>query len=150
MPDSTVELERVFAERFRHWGIELPAEAVAARRDGHQFDQGWHIVYVWGAAADQEYVEILAQHRMTDDERYRIYASGRVETLPAPASWWSHGPDATPEEVEAAREASFERNRRLYAELRERGLLPPAGQNLPAHEINEHLRAGGEAGEPDR
>ncbi len=37
-----------------------------------------------------------------------------------------------------------EHNRRVYAELRERGLLPPVGENLPAHDINEYLRSGGE------
>lgn len=36
----------------------------------------------------------------------------------------------------------IERNRRLYADLRRRGLLSDAGENLVSQEITEYLTAG--------
>jgi len=104
---------------------------------------------VWGIEQDEEYLEVLAQHRMTDDEHFRIFASGRVVDLPAPAGSYVYGPNATEADRREAARASAERNQRIYAELRERGLLPPQGRNLPAHEINEYLRAGGDFDEAD-
>ena len=146
---GTDAIEEYFREYFRHWKISLPPLDVASRADGHIFDQGWHIGYVWGTEQGEEYLEVLAQHRMTDDEHFRIFASGRVVDLPAPAGSYVYGPNATEADRREAARASAERNQRIYAELRERGLLPPQGRNLPAHEINEYLRAGGDVDEAD-
>ena len=142
---STDAIEDYFRQRFRHWEIALPPDDVAARASGHIFERGWHIGYVWGSEHGEEYLEVLAQHRMTDDEHFRIFASGRVEDLPAPAGSYMYGPNATEAEKQDAQQASAERNQRIYGDLRERGLLPPSGRNLPAHEINEYLRSGGDA-----
>jgi hypothetical protein len=147
--DSAGEIERSFREYFRGWNLSLPAESVAERRGGHIYAAGLHVGYAWGVERAEEYVEVLAQDRLTNDSRFRIFASGRLEELPAPGPSWSHGPDATEAEIRTAEAAFVERNRRIYAELRERGLLPPAGANLPTHEINEYLRSGGDVGEAD-
>ena len=140
---TTEAIEKYFAEYFQHWRISLPSEAVSSRAPGHIFEQGWHIGYLWGTDNDEEYLEVLAQHRMTSDSHFRVFASGRVEELPAPAELYSYGPDATDEEKAEAEREYVEYNRRIHAELRELGLLPPAGGNLPAQEINEYLRSGG-------
>jgi hypothetical protein len=142
--DSSGAIERYFREYFRHWAITLPSRDVGLRAAGHIFERGWHIGYVWGVEDGDEYLEVLAQHRMTDDRHFRVFASGRIEDLPAPGgSYYCAPPDATDAEKRAEEREYLERNRRIYADLRERGLLPPPGKNLPAHEINEYLRSGG-------
>lgn len=146
---SADAIEQYFRERFQHWQITLPSRDVASRAAGHIFELGWHIGYRWGSEHGDDFLEVLAQHRMTDDDHFRVFASGRVEDLPAPSSSYSYGPDATEAEKLEAERSNAERNQRIYADLRERGLLPPQGQNLPAHEINEYLRSGGEVDSSD-
>jgi hypothetical protein len=146
---STDAIEQYFREYFRHWQIALPPRDVAARAGGHIFERGWHIGYAWGSEQGEEYLEVLAQHRLTNDEHFRVFASGRVEGLPAPAELYSWGPDATESDKREAGRAYVERNQRIYADLREKGLLPPLGHNLPAHEINEHLRSDADTEQPD-
>jgi hypothetical protein len=146
-PTGSVDpIEEYIREHFRHWEIALPQQDVAARADGHLFARGWHIGYVWGSERGEEYLEVLAQHRMTDDTHVRVFASGRVEDLPAPGPSYMYGPNATEAEKQEAQRKNIARNQRIYADLRERGLLPPPGQNLPAHEINEYLRSRSDAG----
>lgn len=140
---STAGIDKYFTEYFRHWNISLPPDSVTARSPGHIFEQGWHIGYLWGTEKGEDYLELLAQHRMTDDRHFRIFASGRVEDLPGPATFYSYGPKATDEEKAEAEREYVESNRRIHAQLRDLGLLPPHGDNLPAQEINEYLRSGG-------
>ena len=78
-------IETYFTDYFKHWNISLPPDSVRAREPAHIFEQGWHIGYLWGSEDGEEYLEVLAQHRMTDDRHFRVFASGRVEDLPAPA-----------------------------------------------------------------
>jgi hypothetical protein len=141
---STDAIEDHFRDYFRHWNIALPGPDVASRTSGHIYEHGWHIGYVWGREHGDEYLEVLAQHRMTDDDHFRVFSSGRVEALQAPAGFYSYGPNATEADRLEAERKHVERNQRIYGELRERGLLPPLGRNLPAHEINEYLRSGGD------
>ena len=148
-PPPVDTIEEYIREHFRDWEIALPEHDVAARADGHIFARGWHIGYVWGNEAGEEYLEMLAQHRMTDDTHVRVFASGRVEDLPAPASFYVYGPNATEAEKQKAQRKHLADNQRIYADLRERGLLPPQGQNLPAHEINEYLRSRTDAAAAD-
>lgn len=139
----TDAIETYFTRYFQNWKISLPPDAVEARKPGHIFERGWHVGYLWGAENGEEYLEVLAQHRMTDDRHFRVFASGRVEDLPAPATFYSYGPDATEGERARAEREYVEHNRQIHAQLRDLGLLPPAGGNLPALEINEYLRSGG-------
>jgi hypothetical protein len=129
---TTGAIEKYFNEYFRHWKICLPHEAVAGRSPGHIFERGWHIGYVWGAEGGEEYLEVLAQHRMTDDRHFRVFESGRVEHLPAAATFYVYGADATEEEIAAARTEYVERNRRIYDDLHARGLLHP-NRSQPAN-----------------
>jgi hypothetical protein len=138
---SVDAIEEYIREHFRHWEIALPQHDVSSRLGGHIFARGWHIGYLWGSERGEEYLEVLAQHRMTDDTHFRVFASGRVEDLPAPATSYMYGPNATEVEKQEAQRKNIAENQRIYADLRERGLLPPHGQNLPAHEINEYLRS---------
>lgn len=132
-----------FAEDYLRRGVPVEADAVAGHDAGHLFEKGWHLGFVWDEEGGEEYLEILAQHRMTNDRHYRVWASGPFESLEAPRESMTipHGADAA--ELERHTREYHEENARIYARLRERGLLPPEGANLPAHDINEHLRSGG-------
>ena len=134
---ATGVIERLFAERFAHWEFRLPSEAVSGRQPGRIMERGWHVAWIWGEDDGEQYLEVFCQHRMTTDDHFRIWASERVDRLPAPTSMQLLAPDATPEERAADKRAFFDQNRRRYAELREKGLLPPPGTNamvqVPAH-----------------
>lgn len=135
-------IEELFSARFERWSIALPRESLEERSGGHLFEHGWHIGYSWGEESGEAFLQVLAQNRMTNDRHFKIYASGRVEDLPAPLGMYVTPAGASEEEIARIRDESIERDRQLYAELRERGLLPPEGQNLAAHEVNEYLRSG--------
>jgi hypothetical protein len=130
-------IERHLADSFSAWEIRLPKDAVARRQGGHLFEAGWHIGWVFGEAEGEEYVEVLTEHRHPGMDRFRIYASGRTESLDVPTSLMLYPQDER--ERKRIEREFFERNRRLYAELRQRGLLPPGGENLASQEISEHL-----------
>jgi serine/threonine protein phosphatase PrpC len=132
-------IEACFRDRFRHWGITLPAADVAERRPGHIFRAGWHIGYVWGDDENGIYLEYLSQHRMTSDSRRRIYESGHVEQIELPSTLVPY-PDDPAERARINQESARE-HREANTELRDLGLLPPAGTNQPAIEINEYLRS---------
>jgi hypothetical protein len=69
--------------------------------------------------------------------------SGREEDLPAPNEWVMIPPAASSAVIGEASAGVAASNEEIYAELRERGLLPPGGQNLPLIEIHEFLNSGG-------
>lgn len=122
-------IEAYVRDYFHAWGIELPQESLAAREGGHIFESGWHIGYVWGIENGDEYLD-LAQHRMTNDRNFRAFASGRVESMPAPPAFVVYPREATEGERQKLDDEYVETNRRVHADLRERGLLPPQGGNL--------------------
>ena len=140
-PRETEAIEDYFTKRFETWDIRLPSEAVRRRLGGHIFEAGWHIGFIWGTENGEEYLEFLAQHRMTDDRRQRVYSSGRIDDLPVAPHWVAIPDGISPEKEAELLKASAQEHRRISAELRERGLLPPKGQNLPALEMNEQLRS---------
>ena len=77
---------------------------------------------------------------MTDIDAERYFADGTSEEIEVPPLGY---PVTGDPKDDAERERQFvERNRRVYAELRERRLLPPAGMNLSSQDINEFLLSG--------
>jgi len=136
-------IEQVFSDRFANWDIRLPEEVVEERLPGHIFKAGWHIGFVWGDAEGEEYLELLSQHRMTSDQHVRLFASGRLEELPAQDSLMMTPAGADEAEVARLTREHFAHNQGISDQLRERGLLPPAGANLPLLEANDYLRSGG-------
>lgn len=135
------EIERYFKDYFARWSITLPSNAVARRAPGHLFEKGWHIGFIWGADEQGEYLEFLAQHRMTNDRRQRVYATGEVKDMPVPVPMYVIPAHATPEQQAEIAKRHRTSYRRESQKLRELGLLPPAGQNLIALEIAEVLRS---------
>jgi hypothetical protein len=135
------EIQRYFEDYFARWSITLPSDAVARRAPGHLFEKGWHIGFIWGANEQGEYLEFLAQHRMTNDRRQRVYASGEVNVMPVPVPMYVVPADATPEQEAEIASRHAREYRRESEKLRELGLLPPAGENRIDLEINEILRS---------
>ncbi len=145
MRASEAQIKRIeedFAEQYAHWDIRLPAGAAARREAGHIFQRGWHIGYIWGEKDGEEYFEYLAQHRMTNDRHNRAWVSGRQETLDTADGFILLPPGATEAEISQLEHEHAVRSRAISAELRAKGLLPPAGENLGALEINEFLHSG--------
>ncbi len=138
-------IESLFRERFERLGIRLPAESLEQRRGGHLFHRGWHIGYGWGEERGEVYLDVLSQHRMTDDDAERLWASGRADPIETAGSMYMVPGRASEAERRRIGQEHAERTAQISADLRRRGLLPPAGENLPSLEINEYLRSGGTA-----
>jgi hypothetical protein len=143
--EQIAAIEARFAERMGDTGIRLPAGVAQRREPGHIFEKGWHIGYVWGEEVGEEYIELLVQGVAIDDVHVRWWASGREEELPTPDEWVMIPPDGSSEELARETSAAAKKNQSVYDELRERGLLPPAGDNFPLMEMNEFLNSGGMA-----
>lgn len=146
--ELAAQIAIAFADYLERWELGPPAEAIAARENGHLFKDGWYLGWVFGEEEGREYFEWVTEHRMADMEHVRVFADGDPLLLDTPRSGYVY-PEGATDEYRARVEAEyFDWNRRIYADLRERGLLPVEGENLPAHDINEHLRSGGDAESP--
>lgn len=75
---------------------------------------------------------------MTDMGAIRYLSDGNIEYIETPSDFRCSSPD--PEEDALLDRKYVEENRRIYAELRERGLLPSVGENLASQDINEYLK----------
>ena len=112
-------IDRIFAESFASWNIQLPLDATTLRRPGRINKAGWSISYVFG----EDYLDYYAEHRMTNPRHVRIYADGRVEGLEAPRDGYVIPGDADEATERQAREDYYAYNRRVHAELRAKGLV---------------------------
>lgn len=134
-PEPSAIRER-FAEYFATWDIKLPRGAVASGKRGLVRKAGWTIRYIVGEGNRGVYLEFYASHRMTNDRRRRIYASGHVEDKDA--IWEIYGWDPkVPGSDQEAKRRYFEHNRRVSEELRELGLYPEGNINayLRTHDV---------------
>src|SRR5680860_30067 len=121
---------------------KVDATDVAGQERGHSFHQGMHIGWAWGEdERGRPYLDFLWEHRHPGMQAERYFTDGRTEPIATPASMRAVSPDPA-EDAEIEREF-FESNRAAYADLRDRGLLPPEGGNVGSQDINEHLLKGG-------
>lgn len=113
---------------------------LTSEENGHVFDRGGlHIGWSWGREATRgDYLELLWEHRMAGINASRYWPDGSIDPIPTPLELRRTSKDP----VEEARLVAeyVEHNRRAYADLRERGLLPPVGDNAGSQDINEYLR----------
>jgi hypothetical protein len=112
-------IERMFAERFAHWGITLPVENLGHRSAAHIQQNGWLIQFCFGHDESGDFMDYYASHRMTDDDHVRLYADGTVVQLAALGSAYLSSEDS----VEAARleKEYLESNRKISEELVAKG-----------------------------
>ena len=65
--------QRAFADAFAAFGLFLPDDAVASRRDGHLSGQGWSVRFRW---REDGTLLVRADHRMSDERLYGIAPDG--------------------------------------------------------------------------
>lgn len=120
---------------------KVDAAAVASHERGHSFHRGMHIGWAWGQdERGRPYLDFLSEHRHPGMHAERYLTDGTTEPIRTPGSMRATSPD--PAEDAELQRRFVEANRTAYADLRERGLLPPSGENLMSQEINEYLTGG--------
>ena len=112
-------IEAAFAEDFDNWDIQLPHDVTALKQPGEVSKAGWRIRYVFG----EDYLDYYAEHRMTNPRHMRIHSDGRRESLEAPMEWYVIPEDADESTSQQAKEEFYAHNRRVYSELRSKGLM---------------------------
>jgi len=117
------------------------ANDLLAQENGHGYHRGMHIGWAWGEDRRGVFLDFLSEHRMAGMQAERIYADGTAESIETPVS--IHQVTGDPAKDAEIERKFFERNSASYADLRERGLLPAAGQNLVSQDVNEFLLSGG-------
>ena len=111
-------IDRAFAETFYHWDIHLPADATTVKQPGEILKAGWLIRYVFG----ENCLDYFTEHRMTNPRHVRIHSDGRCEDLEAPMEMYGIPRDADESTRQQAKEDFQAYNRRVYSELRAKGL----------------------------
>jgi putative hemolysin len=76
--------QEAFADYFATWGLFLPDDAVAGRRDGHVHGHGWTVRFRW---REDGTLLVRAGHRMTSERMIAIAPDGEV-TQAEPAAPW--------------------------------------------------------------
>ena len=121
---------------------KVDAADVAGQERGHSFHRGMHIGWAWGEdELGRPYLDFLSEHRHPGIQAERYFTDGRTEPIATPSSMRAVSPDPA-EDAELEREF-LESNRAVHADLRDRGLLPPEGENVGSQDINEYLLKGG-------
>ncbi len=120
----------------------MPGASRGGQKRGHSFHRGMHIGWAWGEdERGRSYLDFLSEHRHPGMQAQRYFTDERTEPIATPASMRAVSSDPV-EDAEIEREF-FESNRAAYADLRDRGLLPPGGENVGSQDINEYLLKGG-------
>lgn len=111
-------IDTTFAKIFDSWNIHLPPNATTLKRPGKITQAGWSIRYVFG----EDYLDYYAVHRMTNPRHVRIHSDGRCESLEAPKEMYAIPRDADESTRQQAQEDFYAYNRKVYSELRAKGL----------------------------
>ena len=112
-------ISTAFAKMFEPWDIHLPTDATTLKQPGKIRQRGWFISYVFG----EDYLDYYAEHRMTNPRHVRIHSDGQCESLEAPRDMYAVSGDADESERQRAEENFYAHNRRVYCELRAKGLV---------------------------
>ncbi len=121
---ADLRLVRQFNEYFQHWQVTLP-EAEMDLPDGpvRISHSGWWITMIFGGDAVLPWLEIYAQHRMTNDRHIRFHTDKEQEILPALDEPIFIPENATEKEEQNIRDVAKERHKSLFAELQKVGLV---------------------------
>ena len=111
-------IETTFAKMFGNWNIQLSPNATTLKQPGKIMQAGWIIRYVFGS----DHLDYYAEHRMTNPRHGRIHSDGRHESLEAPNEMYVIPSDADESARQQAKEDFYAHNRRVYSELKAKGL----------------------------
>ena len=111
-------IDTAFAKMFESWNIHLPPNATTLKQPGKIVQAGWAIRYVFG----EDYLDYYAEHRMTNPRHERIHSDGRCESLEAPSNDYVVPMNADESALQQAKEDFYAYNRKLYSELKAKGL----------------------------
>lgn len=121
---------------------KVDAADIASQAQGRSVHRGMHVGWAWGQdERGRAYLDFLSEHRHPGMQAERYFADGTTEPIATPTSGRPVSPDAA-EDAVMEREF-FERNAAAYADLRDRGLLPPESENVGSQDLNEYLLKGG-------
>ncbi len=112
------DIEAAFAKYFGDSDIRLPEDATAQKQPGTITTRRWIITYVFG----EDYLDFYAVSRWTNPCHVRIHSNGRIEELEAPREMYGYPHDADESAKRQAEEEFYAHNRRVYAELKAKGL----------------------------
>ena len=109
----------LFAKRFAHWELVLPAESLRTLAPGHMAKGGWLIQFCFGNDAGGAYLDYYATHRMTDDSHVRLHENGTHTQLESLQSFFVTRED--PGEAARLEEEHLKTNRKIMDALVEKG-----------------------------
>ena len=128
-------IEDVVRQFEESMSITLPPESVAARELGGIVNNGWTIFYKFGFEGDDEYMDVYASHRMTNDRHVRLYADGRSRGLPSYEGMRVQAKN--PEDDEKIKSWFYAYNKVVYELLLEKGFV--SADAHASHNINSWL-----------
>ena len=99
----------------------MPAGVVQRLASGGPF--GWCMFARLDDVDGRLALEALEDDRMSGPSHYRVWEDGTYEALPNERTSYGHPSDASAEEIERVKQAFFDHNRAVQAQLRERGFL---------------------------
>ena len=111
-------IRRTFADFYRRWAIELPAELPAAIPVSIRNDRGWWLRARYAEIDGVPSVEVYASHRMTNDGHFVLRADDSVQHLDALPDMFTYPSGASEAEIAAIKEehqSSYDRLRRRLA-----------------------------------
>lgn len=121
---TDLRLIRQFNEYFQDWQVTLPeAEMEIPEGPVRISHSGWWITMIFGGDDVLPWLEIYAQHRMTNDRHIRFHIDRELEILPALDEPVFIPEGVTAEEEKGIHEAAKKRHRELFAELDKTGLV---------------------------
>lgn len=120
--------------------LKVDAAHVVATECGHSLHHGMFVSWTWGEdRRGGPYLDFLSDHHHPGMSASRHYLSGRTQPIATPAS--SRQVSSDPLEDAKLEQEFFARNAAIYAELRDRGLLPES-EVSGSLVINHHLLTG--------
>lgn len=113
-----------FNEYFKHWQVILPEAGMEMTDQPVRISHsGWWITIRFGADGGSPWMEIYAQHRMTNDRHLRFHVDRDCEQLSTLDEPVFIPEGATAEEEAAIHQAAKLRYRELFRELEAVGLV---------------------------
>jgi hypothetical protein len=109
------KIREAFAAYFKDFDIALPDVIPAS--GGLIRQAGWNIRYTFG----QDFLELYAMHRLTNDRHLKISEDGTVETLATVSPGAMFNPEIPGDRERAEREQK-DSDDRLITELKQKGL----------------------------